>query len=159
MPNYFLSYWNYFSNLIKKLAGGPESFGLVRKAINLITTKDKDIMRFVALNEIIMAPTILIMIFRFEFRLKIWIFKILNINFKQKNSGKCGIFVPFIYYRFICLRYQSRRNPYNRVMFYELRVALEYYTSHQSCPQFVRNLTQRLIGLCIRFAPPANWTN
>lgn len=123
-----------YTNQILNLAGGPESFGLIRKALIFITSKDKDIMRFVALCEIIMAPIILFMIF----------------------TGKSGIFVPFIYYRFICLRYQSRRNPYNRVMFYELRVALEYYSNQPSCPQFVRNLTQRFIGLVIRFAPPVS---
>ena len=69
-------------------------------------------------------------------------------------SGKCGIFVPFMYYRFVCMRYQSRRNPYNRVMFHELRLIAEHYTSQPTCPTMLRNLTQRIIALVSRFAPP-----
>ena len=30
------------------------------------------------------------------------------------SSGRAGIFIPFVYYRFLCMRYQSRRNPYNK---------------------------------------------
>ena len=68
-------------------------------------------------------------------------------------AGKCGIFVPFIYYRFICMRYQSRRNPYNRLMFYEFRVAIEQFTSKPNCPQIIKSLSQRIIGIVIRFCP------
>ena len=32
---------------------------------------------------------------------------------------------PFIYYHFLTLRYTSRRNPYTRNMFHELRLATE----------------------------------
>jgi hypothetical protein len=32
---------------------------------------------------------------------------------------------PFIYYQFLTLRYTSRRNPYTRNMFHELRLATE----------------------------------
>jgi len=120
-----------YTNNILNISGGPNSMPLIRKVINFISSKDKDIMRFVAVNEILMAPTIIFMII----------------------TGKCGIFVPFIYYRFICMRFSSRRNPYSRVMFYELRVTLEQLSMHPSCPQIARSMCQRLIGLVIRFAP------
>lgn len=68
--------------------------------------------------------------------------------------GRAGIFLPFVYYRFICMRYQSRRNPYNRIMFYELRTLVDYYSSQPTCPGFVRNLSQTLINFVQRFAPP-----
>lgn len=109
----------------------PES-SVVRRMLNLVLSRDKDIMRFIALCEIMLVPTIFVMIF----------------------SGKSGLFIPFIYYRFLCMRYSSRRNPYNRIMFYELRVILESYTNQASCPQMVKNLSQRLINLVTRFAPP-----
>lgn len=104
---------------------------VLNKAVDFFISKDKDLMRFVALNEILMCPTIVVMIF----------------------SGKCGIFVPFIYYRFICMRYQSRRNPYNRNMFYEIRITIEYYASQPSCPQILRNFSQKFIALVSRMAP------
>lgn len=44
------------------LLSGPQSFGPIRKGMNLIISRDKDLMRFVAVNEIILAPTIIVMI-------------------------------------------------------------------------------------------------
>lgn len=120
-----------YTRTILNLILGAESGGPLRRALNAILAKDKDLMRFIAINEIIIAPTIVIMIF----------------------MGKAGIFVPFIYYRFICMRYQSRRNPYNRIMFYELRMIIDYYTSQPSCPGVFRSLGQSLINLMNRFAP------
>jgi hypothetical protein len=120
-----------YTKSILNLVVGTESAGPLQRALNAILAKDKDLMRFIAINEIIIAPTIIIMIF--------W--------------GKAGIFVPFIYYRFICMRYQSRRNPYNRIMFYELRTIIEYYTSQPNCPGILRSLSQNLINLVNRFAP------
>jgi hypothetical protein len=111
--------------------GAPES-NFLRRPLNAISGRDKDIMRFAALCEILLVPTIFVMIF----------------------TGKIGLFIPFIYYRFLSMRYTSRRNPYSRIMFYELRVGLETYSSQPSCPQMVKNMTQRLINLVIRFAPP-----
>ncbi len=120
-----------YSKTLLTLSGIQISF--LKKAVDAVCAKDKDLMRFVAINEIIMCPTILVMIF----------------------AGKCGIFVPFIYYRFICMRYQSRRNPYNRIMFYELRVMVEHYATQPSCPRFVGQCSQHLINLVSRMAPPS----
>jgi transmembrane protein 33 len=36
-------------------------------------------------------------------------------------SGRTSIVTPFIFYRFLGLRYSSRRNPYTRAIFHELR--------------------------------------
>jgi len=120
-----------YSKTLLTLSGIQISF--LKKAVDAVCAKDKDLMRFVAINEIIMCPTILVMIF----------------------AGKCGIFVPFIYYRFIGMRYQSRRNPYNRIMFYELRVMVEHYATQPSCPRFVGQCSQHLINLVSRMAPPS----
>ncbi len=64
----------------------------VRGITQAIVLRDKEIMRFAAMNEILLMPSVVLMIF----------------------TGKSGIFVPFVYYRFLSLRYQSRRNRYNR---------------------------------------------
>lgn len=121
---------NYTRSMLD-ISGGPTSFRFIRKGINYFIAKDKDLMRFIAVNEILIAPALVILIF----------------------TGKCGIFVPFIYYRFICMRYQSRRNPYCKQMFYELRVTLEQLISQPQCPQFVKNIVQRFVGFVIRLSP------
>jgi len=121
-----------YSKNILNLAFGAEGGAPLRKLFNIVLSRDKEIMRFVAMNEIIIMPTLIIMIF----------------------MGRAGIFLPFVYYRFICMRYQSRRNPYNRIMFYELRTLVDYYSSQPTCPGFVRNLSQSLINFVQRFAPP-----
>jgi hypothetical protein len=44
---------------------GPNSLQPVRKFTNFIIAKDKDMMRFAAINEILLMPCIVVMIFRF----------------------------------------------------------------------------------------------
>lgn len=110
---------------------GPSSYGPIRKLVEMVTAKDKDIMRFVAINEIMIMPTIIFMIF----------------------VGKSTVFMPFVYFRFLSMRYQSRRNPYNKQMFFELRITIEYLVNKPQCPQIVRTMTQRAIGIISRMAP------
>lgn len=121
---------SYIKTLIN-LNGSDASFGPIRKLVNLVCMKDKDIMRFVAINEIIIMPTLVVMIV----------------------AGKSTVFMPFVYFRFLSMRYQSRRNPYCKIMFYELRLAVEQLTYNPSCPQFVRSGCQRAIGLISRMSP------
>lgn len=121
---------SYIKTLIN-LNGNETSYGPVRRLVNTVCMKDKDIMRFVAINEIIIMPTIVVMII----------------------AGKSTIFMPFVYFRFLSMRYQSRRNPYNKMMFYELRLAVEQLTYNQNCPQFVRSACQRAIGVISRMSP------
>jgi len=125
-----LHFASYTNNVLNHLAA-QGSLAFIRKIINAVCSSDKDIMRFVAINEIILMPSIILMIF----------------------IGKCGIFMPFIYYRFLCMRYQSRRNPYNQTIFRELRQAIDYYSAQPNCPQMLRTLVQRAIQIIARFAP------
>lgn len=46
-----------------KLAFGAEGGAPLRKLFNVVLSRDKEIMRFVAMNEIIIMPTLIIMIF------------------------------------------------------------------------------------------------
>ena len=41
-----------------------ENAGIIRKPLNAVITRDKDIMKFVALCEIMLMPTIFLMILR-----------------------------------------------------------------------------------------------
>ncbi|KAK0416070.1 hypothetical protein QR680_012280 [Steinernema hermaphroditum] len=67
--------------------------------------------------------------------------------------GKVSIFFPLIYGRFLSLRYMSRRNPYTRTAFYQLKCSVHQGVNHPSCPQLVRNIAYKGIELIERFAP------
>lgn len=59
----------------------------------------------------------------------------------------------FVYYRFLTLRYASRRNRFTRETFTQLRIVTENYIQKPSCPQVVRNLATKMIALITRLAP------
>lgn len=99
---------------------------------SVVENYQRNILQTVALTEIMLMPCI--------------IFAIL--------SGVGGIITPFIYYRFLVLRYTSRRNPYTRQMFHELRVATEILVYKPQCPAFIRNTTIKAIAVISRLAPP-----
>jgi hypothetical protein len=67
--------------------------------------------------------------------------------------GRASLLTPFIYYRFLTLRYSSRRNHYTRTMFRELRVYCERVAMSPKCPAFVANLINKSIDIVSRFAP------
>lgn len=68
-------------------------------------------------------------------------------------SGQGNILTPYIYYRFLILRYASRRNPYTRAMFHELRLAIEANCNRPYCPAGIRMIVYKLIGFLSRLAP------
>lgn len=61
---------------------------------------------------------------------------------------------PFIYYHFLALRYSSRRNPYNRNMFHELRLATESFANRPAVPAIGKKAILSGIALIERLAPP-----
>lgn len=115
---------------------GPNSLMMIRNLIAKLDNQQRNILRFIACNEIFMMPAIVIMTF----------------------TGNASLILPFIYYRFLTLRYTSRRNPYCRQLFYELRVTAEHLTNRPQCPAFLRNLTFKMIGLINRLAPVVQTT-
>lgn len=68
--------------------------------------------------------------------------------------GKAGLLTPFIYYHFLVQRYTSRRNPYTRNMFRELRVLLEVTAAKPSMPGIVKQLLLRIVSITCKLAPP-----
>ena len=81
---------------------GPESFQPIRKLIAAVKLRQVQILRFVACAEIFLFPSSIFLVF----------------------TGKGGLVLPFFYYRFLTLRYASRRNPYCRTVFWELRMTI-----------------------------------
>lgn len=119
----------YTRNLLN--LGGPNSMMMVRNLINKLQLYQTNILRFIACAEIFLMPAVIVMVF----------------------SGKCTIFHPFVYYRFLSLRYASRRNPYCRTLFMELRLTVEHVANKPQCPQVVRNMSNKMIALISRLAP------
>lgn len=60
---------------------------------------------------------------------------------------------PFIYYHFLALRYSSRRNPYNRNMFHELRLATESLANSPRLPPIGKKIVISGIAIVEKLAP------
>ncbi|XP_077984038.1 transmembrane protein 33-like [Glandiceps talaboti] len=120
------SYTRILLNLSSETA-----FAFIRRIIDKLATSQQQLFRFIALNEIIIFPCIVAMLF----------------------TGKSSILLPFVYYRFISLRFSSRRNPYCRVIFHEMRVYAENFSRGPSCPGFLRNIIYKSIVLLEKLAP------
>jgi len=119
-----------FTKLILNLMG-PSSMQFLRNGVAKLEAQQVNILRFIASTEIFLMPAVVIMI----------------------ASGKASFFLPFLYYRFLTLRYSSRRNPYNRTLFAEFRAACEYLVSKPQCPAFLRNACFSGISFISRLAP------
>nr|CAG4644267.1 EOG090X0CJA [Lepidurus arcticus] len=107
------------------------SLGLLRTAIGFVELQAVFIFRSIAFGEIFLLPTCVLLVF----------------------SGRFSIFSVFLYYRFLVLRYSSRRNPYTRVAFSELRMQTEFIANHPRCPAVAAQMLRTLIGTALRFAP------
>jgi len=110
---------------------GQNSWWGARMMISLVEFQSRNILRMVAFNEIFLMPLSIFMIF----------------------AGRTTIITPFLYYRFLGLRYGSRRNPYCRTMFHELKLSMEAIAYNQNCPAFVRTAIYRGIGFVSNLAP------
>lgn len=69
-------------------------------------------------------------------------------------SGRAGLLTPLIYYHFMMQRYTSRRNPYTRNMFHELRLLLESTASKPNVPTIVRKALTGIVNFTCKLAPP-----
>ncbi|XP_068241947.1 Krueppel homolog 2 [Palaemon carinicauda] len=67
--------------------------------------------------------------------------------------GRVSLITPFVFYRFLTLRYASRRNPYTRNMFHELRMTVELAVNKPGIPEFLRNSVNRAIIFVSGLAP------
>lgn len=107
------------------------NFPAIQTLMTRITEKQVSLLRFVALNEIILMPLLILSIF----------------------VARSNFLLIFMYYRFLTLRYTSQRNPYTRNIFYELRQSAEYLCSRPSCPPFIARLCHNSIQFIGRLAP------
>ncbi|KAL9971945.1 hypothetical protein ACROYT_G018173 [Oculina patagonica] len=116
-------------------SGGILNMSLIRsarKAIEKVEMNQQGILRFIACTEIMLMPAVILMML----------------------SGQVGIVIPFVYYRFLGFRYASRRNPYCRLLFSELRRSVEQLAGHPRCPGFLRTFVFKFTAFIERLAPP-----
>jgi len=110
---------------------GQNSWWGARLLISLVEFQSRNILRMVAFNEIFLLPFSVMMIF----------------------TGKTSLVTPFLYYRFLGLRYTSRRNPYCRTMCHELRLSMEALAYHPKCPTWAKNVINKAITFVFSLAP------
>jgi len=111
--------------------GRGSNAGLAKALVSLVELQSRNILRSAAFSEIFLMPIVVIMIF----------------------MGRATLFTPFLYYRFLSMRYASQRNPYTRNMFHEIRLAAEEVASSPRFPQGARNLLFKIINFISRLAP------
>ncbi|CAF1235504.1 unnamed protein product [Adineta ricciae] len=110
------------------------SYPFIKPKLDRITENHANLLRFVALNEIILMPLLILSIF----------------------VARSNFLLIFMYYRFLTLRYASHRNPYTRTLFYELRQTVEHLCSRPNCPPFIARLCYNAIAFVNRLAPVVN---
>ncbi|KAK7789832.1 hypothetical protein R5R35_007363 [Gryllus longicercus] len=111
---------------------GQNSWWAARLFISMVEFQSRNILRLVAFTEIFLMPMSVVLVF----------------------LGRCGLLTPFIYYQFLGLRYTSRRNPYTRNMFYELRLLLERTANKPGLPSFLRTVLMSIVTFTSGLAPP-----
>ncbi|XP_006009556.1 transmembrane protein 33 [Latimeria chalumnae] len=114
-------------------AMGPDSIPFLRSLLEKLNANQQNILKFIACSEIFLMPATVFMLL----------------------SGQGSLLQPFIYYRFLTLRYSSRRNPYCRTLFTELRIFVEHIITKPACPAFVRKMCLNSIAFISRLAPNA----
>lgn len=102
-----------------------------RFLISLVEYQHRNILRGAAFVEIFLLPLCVVSLF----------------------LGRVSLLTPFIFYRFLTLRYSSRRNPYTRNMFYELRITAEYAVNRPGIPAFLQNAVHKSIAVISGLAP------
>lgn len=108
---------------------GKNSWWGARFLISLVEFQAANILKSAALAEIFIMPLAVIMAF----------------------TGRVGIMTPIIYYHFLVMRYNSRRNPYTRNAFAELRMVADSMAARS--PPFVAKILRSVIAFVNRLAP------
>ncbi|XP_054160712.1 transmembrane protein 33-like [Oppia nitens] len=123
-----LHFASFGITLADKLGSGE----LFSSFANAIQRHQRSVLQTVALTEIALMPAVVLALL----------------------SGSASLLAPFLFYRFLALRYASRRNPYTRQMFYELRVSAERMSTAGACPALLGRAIRNVIELMGRLAPP-----
>ncbi|KAL7075415.1 hypothetical protein ACQ4LE_004916 [Meloidogyne hapla] len=118
---------NKFSNE----TGFARNSSLISRLVQFKQQSSPNMLSTAACAEIFLLPLIIFMIF----------------------MGKASLIGPFVYYRFLTMRYMSRRNPYTREMFTQLKFIFTSFANNPSCPAFVSSSIFKCVALLERLAP------
>ncbi|KAI1725298.1 transmembrane protein 33 like protein [Ditylenchus destructor] len=102
----------------------------VARLTQLKTQMTPSALSMIAWSEIALLPIFTIMIF----------------------AGKANIFFPLIYSRFLSMRYVSRRNPYTRAVFANMKQSVLSFAGNQSCPPVIRNVLIKTVAFVERLS-------
>ncbi|XP_067622045.1 Krueppel homolog 2 [Eurosta solidaginis] len=108
---------------------GQNSWWGARFLISLVEFQAHNILKAAAFAEIFLFPLAVVFTFR----------------------GKAGLMTPIVYYHFLVMRYSSRRNPYTRNAFGDLRVKAEALAA--TSPAIVSRIILSAIAFVNRLAP------
>ncbi|XP_062499857.1 transmembrane protein 33-like [Corticium candelabrum] len=114
----------------------PSIADRVNKISQILDANSVQIYRIIAFAEVVTFPVILVSVF----------------------IGIEPLLIPIMHYQFLVLRYRSRRFPYTRFMFAELRVFIEQIAARPTCPSFIRQFLTGFIKLVSRLAPAAEYS-
>ncbi|VDL81552.1 unnamed protein product [Nippostrongylus brasiliensis] len=115
--------------LLNAIGHGGSNFAL--RLASLTQQHTTNCLSIIACGEIFLIPVLISMIF----------------------VGKASLFVPFVYYRFLTLRYASQRNPSTRLAFAQMRQSLDQVAVSPNCPQIIRSLIYSSVNFICRLAP------
>ncbi|GFU91482.1 transmembrane protein 33 [Trichonephila clavipes] len=118
----------YSAVLLNKLGCAAQAASLSAMAEN----HQRNILKLVSFTEVCLMPITVI-----------WLF-----------SGKGSLLTPFAYYRFLTFRYASRRNPYTRTVFHEMRMVLEAFANTPGRSITLKNMCYKVINYASYLAPP-----
>jgi len=122
----------FMNNLLQECRN--PTWSSLKVQLGKLKANQQQMLRVVASAEIFVMPLVLIQLF----------------------TGQCGsILTPLVYYQFLMLRYMSRRNPYVRNAFSELRLTINTLVYKPACPAFVRNIVVKGMSLIERLSPVA----
>lgn len=111
---------------------GQNAWWGARLLISIVEFQSRNILRLISFTEIVLMPLCVVLVL----------------------MGKAGLLTPFIYYHFLIQRYTSRRNPYTRNMFHELRVLFESTAAKPSMPGILRQALLAVVSFSSKLAPP-----
>ncbi|XP_065356863.1 Krueppel homolog 2 [Calliphora vicina] len=108
---------------------GQNSWWGARFLISLVEFQAANILKAASFSEIFIMPLAVILTF----------------------MGRAGLMTPIVYYHFLVMRYSSRRNPYTRNAFAELRMTAESLAARS--PPVVGKVVRGGIAFVTRLAP------
>ena len=111
--------------------GAPSSAWGIRFLISVVELQSRNILRMIAFTEIFLMPITILNVFR----------------------GVTWLVAPLVYFRFLGMRYSSRRNPYTRNVFYMLRMSIEKTAEHPNMPSGAKSMVHKLINFISGLAP------